>query len=78
MTGSTAVLLPLFDALLVRQHFERTVVPQTCNGLVPKVEEQYDNLAAFFSQACIPGDWSRNDFRDKLLSGCQRFPYRRA
>lgn len=51
----------------VLKHFERKVVPQTCNAAVPKVEEEYDNLADFFKDACIPGDWSRSAYRDDLL-----------
>lgn len=51
----------------VLKHFHRTVVPQTCNNLVPRVEEEYDNLGAYFKEACIPGDWSRSEYRDDQL-----------
>ncbi|KAK3914575.1 Transferrin [Frankliniella fusca] len=51
----------------VLKHFHRSVVPQTCNKLVPRVEEEYDNLGSFFKAACIPGDWSRSSYRDEQI-----------
>ena len=44
------------------------MVPKKCDTTVPRVEEEFDNLAKFFKSACIPGDWSRNEYRDRLLS----------
>lgn len=50
------------------QHFTRKVVPQKCNPRLTKVEEEYDDLSSFFKAACIPGDWTASEYRDKMLS----------